>query len=145
MGLISSLNRSEEAAMPSCPLAFDHNCVSRNRHATDTGDKGSRLGSLRAEANRVGFSGNARVTDIDIVIAYSEIASGVNAHGDVRATGGVAKKRTSPLAVLLLPVVLPKSAFTPSAVFLVTGACCDQRALRPSAVLKLPVVLLRAH
>ena len=40
-------------------------------------------------------AGNAYVTDIDIVIACSEITSSVNAQGDVRATGCVANQSAS--------------------------------------------------
>ena len=65
--------------MPSCPLALTTTAGTCDRYATDTGDKGSSVSSLRADADGVGFSGNACVTDIDIVIADCEIASSVNA------------------------------------------------------------------
>ena len=50
---------------------------------------------MRADADGVGFSGNACVADIDIAIADSEITSGVNAQGDVKTTGSVAKERSA--------------------------------------------------
>ena len=65
--------------MPSLPAGVYDNCGTCNRYTTDAGDKGSSLSSLHADADGVGFSGNARVTDIDIVIAYCEIASSISA------------------------------------------------------------------
>ena len=79
--------------MPSCPLAFATTAEPATATPLMPAIKVLVWSSLHADANRVGFPGNAYVTDVDIVIAYSEIASSVNAHGDVRATGCVTKER----------------------------------------------------
>ena len=78
--------------MPSCPLAFATTAEPATATPLMPAIKVLALGSLRADADRVGFAGNAYVTDIDIVTAGSEIASGVNAQGDVRAARCVAQQ-----------------------------------------------------
>ena len=144
MRLISSLNRSEEAATPSCPLALTTTGEPVTAVPTDTGNKGSSLGSLRADANRVGLSGNACVADIDIAIADSEIASSVNAQGDVRTTGCVAKERSSPDGrVVVADGVVGERVNTLCCVVVAGDVPCKE--LTPRATLRLPVVLIRAH
>ena len=57
----------------------------------DTGDIGSRLCSLGADADGLHFGRNPLVADIDIVIARGSILTGVSAQGDiVTARGEVA-------------------------------------------------------
>ena len=51
----------------------DDRYASGNGCPADAGDKGGRLRSLRADADGVGLASNARVADIDIVIARGEI------------------------------------------------------------------------
>ena len=62
-----------------------------------------------ADADSVGLPIDTRVTNIDIVIARGKAAAGANAHCRVIAAV-LLKSASSPLAVLLLPVVLFKSA-----------------------------------
>ena len=124
--------------MPSCPLAFTTTAETCNRHATDTGNKGSRLGSLRADANRVGFSGNATLPIWILLLPIVRLPPALTPRAMLELPVVLRKSAPSPLAALLLPVVLLKSALTPSAVFSVTGAVVTKSALRPSAVLMLP-------
>jgi hypothetical protein len=103
-------------------------CIHANRHAAakdcsmDAGNKSTRLRSLCADADSVAVTGNALVTNVDVVIASGEIVAG---------TG----------ATLLLPVWLLTSAPKPMAVFLMpvwepTLITTLERAPSPSAVLK---------
>src|SRR5262249_25100122 len=86
------LRRSRNAKLPT---GVDDNCGTCNCHATDAGDKSSCLGSRGADARRGGLAGNPTVAEIDIVITYSEIVPGVNAHCDVKAACCVVKERMS--------------------------------------------------
>src|SRR5438132_1982531 len=65
------------------------NGCARNCCPIDARNKGFRLCSARADANRIGFAGNSSVANIDIVIAGGEILTRETAHGDVAASGGV--------------------------------------------------------
>ncbi len=84
MGLISSLNRSEETATPSCPLVLTTTVEPAT--ATPLMPAIKVLVWIPAVPTRVVSDSPATptVADVDIVIACSEIASSVNAQGDVR-------------------------------------------------------------
>ena len=82
--------------------------IGNPRCHTNGGDKGSCL-KFAADADSVGLAIDTRVTNIDIVIARGKAAAGANAHCRVIAAV-LLKSASSPLAVLLLPVVLFKSA-----------------------------------
>ena len=82
--------------------------IGNPRCHTNGGDKGSCL-KFAADADSVGLAIDTRVTNIDIVIVRGKAAAGANARYRVIAAG-VLKSASSPLAVLLLPVVLFKSA-----------------------------------
>ena len=82
--------------------------VSNPRCHTNGGDKGCCL-KFAADADSVGLAIDTRVTNFDIVIVRGKAAAGGNARYRVIAAG-VLKSASSPLAVLLLPVLLFKSA-----------------------------------
>jgi len=72
-----------------------------NGYSTNASDICVRLGSLRPNANRVGLGRYTNVTNIDVVAAIGEILPA-----------------SKPSAILLLPLILVKSALTPVAVLL---------------------------
>ena len=109
------------------------------RHAANAGDKGSCL--KKADASGVRITGFTRVTDIDIVVAGGEILAGTSAQGCVTGSSRAVGARYVPMAVLMLPVVLKKSAPSPVAV-LPAPAVLRKSALTPMAVLAWPSVLL---
>ena len=77
IGLIASLNRSEESTVPSWPLELTitpHPAC--HRGAEDASDKRTGLRSLLADADSVYIARHASVADVDIVIARGEILTG---------------------------------------------------------------------
>src|SRR5438552_14272411 len=61
--------------------------TSSNRYSTNPGDKGFRLSSCRANANRIGVTRSTRVADLDIVVAIEESRPGVKAQCSVITAG----------------------------------------------------------
>ena len=105
---------------------YDNRYAARNGCSTDAGNKRV-IVSFVADTDRTGFGRNAVVADINIVTAGFKFKTGAIAQGDivvaggvlkecrgtfgrVVAAGGVRKSAEKPSAVLLLPVVLLKSA-----------------------------------
>src|SRR6266498_1010781 len=62
-------------------------------HPTHSGDKGSRLSTLVADADGIALASHTKGADIDIRVACSEIAAGLRAQGDVAGAGGVVNER----------------------------------------------------
>jgi hypothetical protein len=58
---------------------IDPNLLTPNGCATNAGDKGFRLRSLCADADRVGLAASTVIPDVDVIAAASEIASGIGA------------------------------------------------------------------
>ena len=110
------------------------------RHPANAGDKGSCLKN-RADASGVPITGDTSVTDSDIAVARGESLAGTSAQGCVIGSGRELERASSPMAVLMLPVVLKKSAPSPVAV-LPAPAVLIKSALPPMAVLAWPSVLL---
>src|SRR5437899_2810061 len=61
--------------------------TSSNRYSTNPGDKGFRLSSCRANANRIGVTRSTRVADLDIAVAIEESRPGVKAQCSVITAG----------------------------------------------------------
>src|SRR5580765_9057070 len=141
MGLISSLNRSEEAAMPSCPLAL-----------ITTDEPVTAVPLIPAIKTLLWFPcvptrtvlASAATPALPISILLLPIVRllpALTPTAMLELPVVLRKSAFSPLAVLLLPVVLLKSAATPLAVLL-PPVVLLKSALTPLAVLRLPVVLL---
>src|SRR5262249_47736004 len=63
--VLESLRRGRGAKLT---VGINLNCWAHNPSATDAGDKGGRLGSLRTDADGVGFRrGSATITKVDVV------------------------------------------------------------------------------
>ena len=79
-------------------------CIHANRYArtercsTDPGDKGGRLGSLRADADGVGLGRNTLVPDIDVVTARGQRATSSETNGDITVAGGIIEESIESLS-----------------------------------------------
>src|SRR5437867_1564540 len=67
-----------------------------NSRPSNAGDEGIRLGSWRADADRIGLARDTTIANVDIVTAGREILAGSKAERDVAVAGGVLKERQNP-------------------------------------------------
>src|SRR5258708_5310705 len=141
MGLISSLNRSEEAATPSCPLAL-----------TTTGEPVTAVPLIPAikallwvpcVPTRVVLDKGALTRRPALFMPMVLLLSVCKPSAVLFLPMVLFESALKPLAVLLLPVVLLKSVARPFAVLLLPVVLLKS-ASKPAAVLSLPVVLLKS-
>src|SRR5947209_2197131 len=90
--ILESLRGNDGAELTVCP--DDHAHATWYSHSTDAGDECSSLSSGRADADLRGFTGaNAGIANVDIVIARSEIPTGVKTQRDVVVAGRAEQER----------------------------------------------------
>src|SRR5450432_2421616 len=82
---------------------YDYSDASGYRGPADASDKRGVLNPLLADTDCLGLARQTRIADIDIVVAWREIATGVIANRDVVIAGGVLLERRSPAGSILNP------------------------------------------
>src|SRR5204863_9968481 len=89
-------------------------CSAANRRPTHTGDKGTVLCSLDANAYFPGLARNPGVANLDIVIARGQVIAGLNTKSNVIATGCVVKKRKKAASHVVVAGCVEMHRFTTS-------------------------------
>ena len=72
--------------------------ASGDRDPTNAGNIGIALRPFSADADTTGFACYARITNVDIVIAGSEIAAGGKAEGDVEVSSRIISECVDPVS-----------------------------------------------